>query len=268
MSDSIRNISSDDAGASEWFLELDDEIRAPLSEPRQQHNSNWDTDSGYEPSPAYFANERRFEYPPIEDVDEEGDDEEDLLDDVFIDSATGFQELPSTPRSYAIPIPARKPSTPSDDIRDQDDFSLVSRPHSCPPRDPEFELDHDDFLDSGEELDTLVEKLQARVSVSTQTDWMFDEELAGLAARSTNPNVPDVVPRRLPRSLPRRAASFNGVDFLTIGYELRRLSDRWEDARRQKRALENPNTFMDFVYNAISTNRDRRRPRIPPTFVR
>lgn len=96
----MRTVNGGDAGASEWFLELDasdDEIRAPLSEPQQLLHNNWDTDSGYEPSPAYFANERRFEYPPIEDVEEEGDDEEDLLDDVFVDSATGYQELPSTP---------------------------------------------------------------------------------------------------------------------------------------------------------------------------
>lgn len=51
----------------------------------------------------------------------------------------------------------------------------MSRPHSCPLRDPEFELDYDDFLDSGEELDTVVENLQTHFSVSTQTDWMFDE---------------------------------------------------------------------------------------------
>ena len=98
MSDAMRNPRGD-AGASEWFLELetsDDEFGTPLSEPLHQHN-NWDTDSGYEPSPAYFANERRFEYPPIEDVDEEGDDEEDLLDDVFVDTATGFHELQATP---------------------------------------------------------------------------------------------------------------------------------------------------------------------------
>lgn len=95
----MRNFN-EDAGASEWFLELgssDDEIGSSLSDRQQQQQNNWDTDSGYEPSPAYFANERKFEYPPFEDVDEEGDDEDDLLDDVFLDSAAGFQELPSTP---------------------------------------------------------------------------------------------------------------------------------------------------------------------------
>lgn len=100
MSDSIGNFNGD-AGASEWFLELgdaDDELGSSLSERQQQQNpNNWDTDSGYEPSPAYFANERKFEYPPFEDVDEEGDDEEDPFDDVFLDNATGYQEMPSTP---------------------------------------------------------------------------------------------------------------------------------------------------------------------------
>lgn len=52
---------------------------------------------------------------------------------------------------------------------------MLSRPHSCPLRDPEFELDYEDFLDSGEELDTVVENLQTHSTVSTQTDWMFDE---------------------------------------------------------------------------------------------
>ncbi|XP_022644716.1 uncharacterized protein LOC111243428 isoform X1 [Varroa destructor] len=236
-----------------------------------------DTDSGYEPSPAYFAVERSFEYPPVEDLEEED------LDDVFYDPPS-FLSAPSTPRSCAIPIPSTRQSTPSDDTVEDNDDPKPCRPQSCPLRDPGDVVQDDDdddeadnrnemrdhFLDfeDDEDYEDVFQDLEDHHSVSTQTEWLFDEEVAAVSRRrATVSNIPDVVPRRPARTLPRRAASLNEADYLNIGRDLRRLSDHWEYGRFQRR-VERRQTFIGFVMDAIMANEAPRRPRMPPTHLR
>lgn len=101
--------NSENGIGSQWLLELEDprdracpafcagrnmhKGHGGMGQQGQQNCSmscSCDTDSGYEPSPAYFAVERRFEYPPVEDLEEEE------FDDVFYDPPS-FISLPSTP---------------------------------------------------------------------------------------------------------------------------------------------------------------------------
>ncbi|OQR72415.1 hypothetical protein BIW11_10398, partial [Tropilaelaps mercedesae] len=200
-------------GGPEWLFELDDVKQmayppfyagrhmAPsggqpgpgqgsLTSPGHQGQQNCstscscDTDSGYERSPAYFTVERRFEYPPVEHLAEEE------LDDVFYDPPS-FVTLPSTPRSCAIPIPHGRQSTPSDDTVEEDDQEMKPcRPQSCPLRNPDDDQDNDDdeddedeninghehdFIDFDDDFEDVFDVFDGHRSVSTQTDWLFDE---------------------------------------------------------------------------------------------
>lgn len=94
-------------------------------------------------------------------------------------------------RSCAIPIPSTRQSTPSDDTVEDNDDPKPCRPQSCPLRDPGDVVQDDDdddeadnrnemrdhFLDfeDDEDYEDVFQDLEDHHSVSTQTEWLFDE---------------------------------------------------------------------------------------------